>query len=110
MPASVLAWSASGTRWLMPQNSREYLTSRYGFITDYLAEAFHDQLSHTNRSEEVSQRIRLGSAVEGRDEKGIAKTVCALLNVAYKNGFWQACQCSKRGDADCLRDPDAARS
>ena len=26
--------------WEMPKSS-EYLTSRYGFITDYLAEAFH---------------------------------------------------------------------
>jgi ATP-dependent Lon protease len=72
--------------WEMPKNSSEYLTSRYGFITDYLAEAFHYQLSHTNRYEEVSQRIRLGTAVEGRDEKGIKKTVCAFLKILHPHG------------------------
>jgi ATP-dependent Lon protease len=72
--------------WEMPKNSSEYLTSRYGFITDYLAEAFHYQLSHTNRYEEVSQRIRLGTAIEGRDEKGIKKTVCAFLKILHPDG------------------------
>ena len=64
--------------WEMPKNSTEYLTINYGFITDYLAEAFHYQFSHTNRYEEVSKRVRLGSSVEGRDEKGIKKIICAL--------------------------------
>ena len=72
--------------WEMPKNSSEYLTSHYGFITDYLAEAFHYQFSHTNRYEEVSQRVRLGSAVEGRDEKGIKKTVCAFLKILHPGG------------------------
>jgi len=64
--------------WEMPKNSDAYLTGRYGLITDYLAEAFHYQLKHSNRYEEVSKRLRLGRAVEGRDEKGIKKTLCAL--------------------------------
>jgi ATP-dependent Lon protease len=72
--------------WEMPKNSSEYLTDHYGFITDYLAEAFHYQFSHTNRYEEVSQRVRLGSAVEGRDEKGIKKTLCAFLKILHPGG------------------------
>lgn len=72
--------------WEMPKNSSEFLTSRYGFITDYLAEAFHYQFKHTNRYEEVSKRIRLGKAIEGRDEKGIKKTVCAFLKILHPNG------------------------
>jgi len=55
----------------------------YGFITDYLAEAFHYQLKHTNRYEEVSSRIRFGKNIEGRDEKGINKTVCAFLKILH---------------------------
>lgn len=69
--------------WEMPKNSSEFLTDRYGFITDYLAEAFHYQFKHTNRYEEVSRRIRLGEAVEGRDEKGIKKTVAAFLKILH---------------------------
>ena len=71
--------------WEMPKNSSEFLTSKYGFITDYLAEAFHYQFKHTNRYEEVSKRIRLGKAIEGRDEKGIKKTVCAFLKILHPN-------------------------
>jgi ATP-dependent Lon protease len=55
--------------WEMPKNSSEFLTNNYGFITDYLAEAFHYQFKHTNRYEEVSKRIKLGKSIEGRDEK-----------------------------------------
>lgn len=73
--------------WEMPKNSSEFLTSNYGFITDYLAEAFHYQFKHTNRYEEVSKRIRLGKCVEGRDEKGIKKTVCAFLKILHPNGL-----------------------
>ena len=72
--------------WEFPKNSSSFLTSRYGFITDYLAEAFHYQFKHTNRYEEVNRRIRLGKAVEGRDEKGIKKTVAAFLKILHPNG------------------------
>lgn len=69
--------------WEMPKNSSEFLTEHYGFITDYLAEAFHFQFKHTNRYEEVNKRVRLGSSVEGRDEKGIKKTLCAFLKILH---------------------------
>ncbi|RYG90165.1 MAG: BREX system Lon protease-like protein BrxL [Alphaproteobacteria bacterium] len=72
--------------WEMPKNSSEFLTSRYGFITDYLAEAFHYQFKHTNRYEEVSRTIRLGKDIEGRDEKGIKKTVAAFLKILHPDG------------------------
>ena len=69
--------------WEMPKNSTDFLTNNYGLITDYLAEAFHYQLKHTNRYEEISKRIKLGSSVEGRDEKGIKKTVSAFLKILH---------------------------
>ncbi len=69
--------------WEMPKNSSDFLTNNYVFITDYIAEAFHYQFKHTNRYEEVSRRIKLGKAVEGRDEKGIKKTVCALVKLLH---------------------------
>jgi ATP-dependent Lon protease len=69
--------------WELPKNSSEFLTGNFGFITDYLAEAFHYQFKHVNRYEEVSKRIRLGKAVEGRDEKGVKKTVAAFLKVLH---------------------------
>ena len=72
--------------WEMPKTSSEYLTDNYGLITDYLAEAFHHQLKHTNRYEEVTKRVKLGSSVEGRDEKGIKKTIGAFLKILHPAG------------------------
>lgn len=72
--------------WEIPKNSSEFVNSRYGPITHYLAEAFYYQFKHTNRYEEVSKRIRLGKSIEGRDEKGIKKTVCALLKILHPSG------------------------
>ena len=69
--------------WEMPKTSNEYLTNAYGLITDYVAEAFHFQLKHESRYEEVASRIKLGSSIEGRDEKGIIKTVAALLKLLH---------------------------
>ena len=54
--------------WEMPKNSSDFLTNRYGFITDYLAEAFHHQFARTNRYEEVTKRIRL-TAVRRRPRR-----------------------------------------
>ncbi|MFH2063618.1 MAG: BREX system Lon protease-like protein BrxL [Pseudomonadota bacterium] len=69
--------------WEIPKNTSAFLTNNYGFITDYLAEAFHYQLKHKNRYEEVNHRVRLGQYVEGRDEIGIKKTLCAFLKILH---------------------------
>jgi ATP-dependent Lon protease len=72
--------------WEMPKNSSDYLTNNYGFITDYLAEAFHHQLKSVNVYESVNKRIKLGRAIEGRDEKGIKKTVCSFMKILHPHG------------------------
>ena len=59
--------------WDMPKNSSEYLTANYGFITDYLAEAFHHLFMHTNKYDWVNKNIKLGPSIEGRDEVSIKK-------------------------------------
>ncbi len=69
--------------WEMPKNSSSFLTENFGFITDYLAEAFHHQLKQTNRYEEISKRVKLGRSIEGRDEKGIKKTLAAFLKILH---------------------------
>ena len=51
-----------------------------------MAEAFYYQFKHTNRYEEVSKQIRLGKSIEGRNEKGIKKTVCAFLKILHPSG------------------------
>ncbi len=71
--------------WEMPKNSSDYLTNNYGFITDYLAEAFH-YLSKQNRYEYVNKHCRFGKALQGRDEVAIKKTLCSLLKMVHPVG------------------------
>ncbi len=71
--------------WEIPKNSSSSLTDAYGFITDYLAEAFH-HLSKSNRYDYVKSHCKFGASVEGRDEKGVIKTVAALLKLLHPSG------------------------
>ncbi len=69
--------------WEMPKTDSSYLTRRFGFISDYLAEAFHHLFKHVNAYEEVNRRLKLGPCVQGRDEMGIKKTLCAFLKILH---------------------------
>ncbi len=71
--------------WEMPKNSSEFLTGNYGFITDYLAEAFH-LLSKQSRYDFVNNHCRFGKAIEGRDEMAVKRTVAALLKLLHPVG------------------------
>jgi len=69
--------------WEIPKNSSELLTQNYGFITDYLAEVFHYLSKRVNRYEYVNRSCRFGSALQGRDEVAIKKTLCALIKLLH---------------------------
>lgn len=72
--------------WEMPKMSTAFLTGHFGFISDYLAEAFHYLFKHVSVYEEVNRRFNAGSSIEGRDEKGIKKTLCAFLKILHPDG------------------------
>lgn len=72
--------------WEMPKTDSSILTTRFGFITDYLAEAFHHLFKHVSVFEEVNRRFRPGACVEGRDEAGVKKTLCAFLKILHPDG------------------------
>ncbi len=72
--------------WEIPASSSDLLTVRYGFITDYLAEALHHLAKQTNRFNYVKSRARLGAAVRGRDETAVIKTVSAFLKLLHPDG------------------------
>jgi ATP-dependent Lon protease len=69
--------------WEIPANSKEYLTSGYGFITDYIAEAFHYSCKHVNRFAYAKNKVKLGDDVKGRDETAVLKTVSAFLKLLH---------------------------
>jgi ATP-dependent Lon protease len=71
--------------WEIPKNSKAILTDHYGFVTDYLAEAFR-ALRKQNRFDALEGRFRLGSHVEGRDANAIKRTVSGLLKLLFPDG------------------------
>jgi len=73
--------------WEVPKNSKAILTSQYGFVTDYLAEAFRT-LRKQNRFDETEKVFRFGSHVEGRDATAAKKTVSGLLKILHPGGEW----------------------
>lgn len=68
--------------WEIPKNSKEMLTVHYGFVTDYLAEAFR-VLRKENLYDSVERFYRFGSHVEGRDATAIRRTVAGLLKLLH---------------------------
>ncbi len=73
--------------WEVPKNSKDMLTGRYGFVTDYLAEAFR-ALRKQNRFDEAERVFRFGAHVEGRDATAAKKTVSGLLKIIHPGGGW----------------------
>ena len=73
--------------WEVPKASKDLLTTHYGFVTDYLAEAFR-ALRKQNRFDVAEQYFRFGSHVEGRDATAARKTVSGLLKLLHPDGVF----------------------
>ncbi len=73
--------------WEIPKTSKDILTVHYGFVTDYLAEAFR-MLRKQNRFNEAERAFRFGPHVEGRDATAVRKTVSGLLKIIHPDGEW----------------------
>jgi ATP-dependent Lon protease len=71
--------------WETPKTSKDILTVHYGFVTDYIAEAFR-VLRKDNRFDEVERHYRFGSHVEGRDATATKKTVSGFLKLIHPDG------------------------
>jgi ATP-dependent Lon protease len=71
--------------WEIPKNSSGYLTDRYGFITDYLAEAFH-HLAKQSRYDFVTKHCKFGRSIQGRDEIAAKKTLSAIIKLLHPVG------------------------
>jgi len=71
--------------WEVPKTSKDILTTRYGFVTDYTAEAFR-VLRKQNLFDAVEKQFRFGSHIEGRDAIAIKRTVAGLLKLLHPHG------------------------
>ena len=83
-------WHAYLPGWEIPKMRTEYLTSHMGFIADYIAEVFHNELRRRNYADIYDRYFALGSHIEERDRRAIAKTTSGLIKLIHPDG-----QCSR---------------
>lgn len=68
--------------WEMPVTETDMFTSRYGFIIDYLAEAFH-HFRKRNFTELVDRPYVFGSHLSKRDDRAVRRCVSGLLKILH---------------------------
>lgn len=83
-------WHAYLPGWEMPKMQPDYFTAHLGFVADYIAEIFHNELRRRNYTDLYDRWFRLGSHVEERDRKAIVRTVSGLIKLLHPDG-----QCEK---------------
>jgi ATP-dependent Lon protease len=71
--------------WEMDKMSSELFTESYGFVVDYLAEAFRE-LRKENFTEFVDKHFALGTHLNARDAKAVRKTVSGFLKLIHPHG------------------------
>lgn len=80
-------WHAYLPGWEVPKMQPNYFTSHMGFISDYLAEIFHSELRRRNYTDAYDRFFSLGSHVEERDRKAIARTSSGLIKLIHPDGI-----------------------
>jgi len=83
-------WHAYLPGWEIPKMQVDYFTSHLGFISDYLAEIFHNELRRRNYTDLYDRYFSLGSHIEERDRRAIAKTTSGMIKLLHPDG-----NCSK---------------
>lgn len=68
--------------WEMPKMDSDMLTSHYGFIVDYLAEAFR-YLRRQNFTEITDRPFVFGSHLNKRDDTAVRRCVSGLLKILH---------------------------
>ncbi|MEA4951276.1 Lon protease [bioreactor metagenome] len=75
--------------WEVPKMRMEFFTEHYGFVVDYIAEAFKE-LRRKNFTEVVDHYYSFGSHLNARDVKAVRKAVSGLVKLVYPHGEFSA--------------------
>lgn len=71
--------------WEIPKMRNEYLSDHYGFVVDYLAEAFRE-LRKRNYTDIVDRYFALGTDLNTRDAKAVRRTVSGMIKLMHPAG------------------------
>lgn len=83
-------WHAYLPGWEIPKLKPEYFTEHLGFIADYIAEIFHNELRQLNYTDAYDHYFAFGNHVGQRDRKSAVRTISGLIKLIHPDG-----QCSK---------------
>lgn len=71
--------------WELPKMHNDFLTNHYGFVVDYLAEAFRE-LRRRNYTDVIDRYFSLGTDLNTRDAKAVRRTVSGLVKLIHPAG------------------------
>lgn len=76
-------WHAYLPGWEMLKLKPEHFTSHLGFIADYFAEIFHNELRPLNYTDAYDRFFAFGNHVGQRDRRAAVRTVSALVKLIH---------------------------
>jgi ATP-dependent Lon protease len=71
--------------WELPKMRNEFLSDHYGFVVDYLAEAFRE-LRKRNFTDIIDRSFSLGRDLNTRDAKAVRRTISGLVKLLHPAG------------------------
>lgn len=90
-------WHAYLPGWEMAKLTPDLFTRHLGFIADYIAEIFHNQLRPLNYTDAYAKHFGFGPNLGHRDRKAVMRTVSGLIKLIHPDG-----ECSKEEMAEYL--------
>ena len=79
-------WHAYLPGWEMPKLTPNLFTRHLGFIADYIAEIFHNQLRPLNFTDSYERYFSFGRQLGHRDRKAVMRTVSGLIKLIHPDG------------------------
>jgi ATP-dependent Lon protease len=76
-------WHGYLPGWEIPKMQTAYFTDHLGFISDYIAEIFHEGLRNKNFADAHERFFSFGNHLEARDRTAVVKTVSGLVKLLH---------------------------
>ena len=73
--------------WEIPKMRPDFLTDKYGFIVDYIAEFFRE-MRKRSFADSIDRYYKLGNNLNQRDTVAVRKTVSGMVKLIYPNGIY----------------------
>lgn len=82
-------WHAYLPGWEVPKLTPDHFTTHLGFIADYIAEIFHNELRPLNFTDACEKHFAFGANLGHRDRKAVMRTVSGLIKLIHPDGDFQ---------------------